>query len=350
DSAFADRIARLSEPGGSFDSDNLISNESSYLHPIAALRAHRVSGGAYIGVGPDQNFSYIAAIRPRIAYIIDIRRDNMLQHLMFKALFERSRNRLEYLCRWLGYGVPSDVARWTGRAIDDIVTLLDTLAPNDSAAREERGAVARRVRAFGVQLDEQDSTTLARFHATFQRERLALRFSSTNRSPRPGYPSLRELILARDAGGAMSGYLAQEASWAFVKGLQAQNRIVPVVGDLAGSHALAAIGREVRALGERVSVLYVSNVEQYLWRDATFPRYAAAAAGLPHGRRSLIIRSYFGRSFASPHPLAQGSTLSTQLLQPLADFARRQRGPGWTSYWELVTLGAIDPALPAARR
>src|SRR5690349_21564383 len=57
-------VARLSEPGGDFNSDNLISNESSYLHVLGALRALGVRGGAYVGVGPDQNFSYIAAIRP----------------------------------------------------------------------------------------------------------------------------------------------------------------------------------------------------------------------------------------------------------------------------------------------
>src|SRR5215831_3801444 len=90
DSAFAALSARVSEPGGYFDSDNLISNESSYLHVLGAMRRIGVTGGAYVGVGPDQNFSYMAQARPRIAFIIDIRRDNLLQHLLFKALFEMS--------------------------------------------------------------------------------------------------------------------------------------------------------------------------------------------------------------------------------------------------------------------
>ena len=54
-----------------------------------------VTGGAYIGVGPDQNFSYIARIRPSVAYIIDIRRDNLLLHLLFKALFARAPDRVD---------------------------------------------------------------------------------------------------------------------------------------------------------------------------------------------------------------------------------------------------------------
>src|SRR2546426_12768429 len=96
--AFAALSARLSEPGGYFDSDNLISNETSYLHVIGKLRELGVSGGVYVGVGPDQSFSYIAKIRPKMAIIIDIRKDNLLQHLLFKAMFGRSRSRIEYLC------------------------------------------------------------------------------------------------------------------------------------------------------------------------------------------------------------------------------------------------------------
>src|SRR5262252_6651083 len=84
-SEFARLIERLSEPNGYFDTDNLISNEASYLHVIGKLRRMQVTGGAYLGVGPDQNFSYIAQIRPRIAFIVDIRRDNLVEHLLFKA-------------------------------------------------------------------------------------------------------------------------------------------------------------------------------------------------------------------------------------------------------------------------
>src|SRR2546421_11844598 len=65
--AFAALSLRLSEPGGYFDSDNLISNETSYQHVLIKMRELAVAGGAYIGVGPDQNFTYIARLRPRPA-------------------------------------------------------------------------------------------------------------------------------------------------------------------------------------------------------------------------------------------------------------------------------------------
>src|SRR3989442_2839045 len=75
---FAAQIASLSERGGYFDTDNLISNESSYLQVLPELRRRNVHGGAYLGVGPDQNFTYIAQVRPAAAVIVDIQRDNLL--------------------------------------------------------------------------------------------------------------------------------------------------------------------------------------------------------------------------------------------------------------------------------
>src|SRR5687767_12521808 len=127
DTTFAGTVARLSEPAGYFDSDNLISNETSYLHAVSHLRSGRVSGGAYIGVGPDQNFSYIAAIKPSVAFMIDIRRDNLLMHLMFKALFERSQNRFEFLSRWTGRTVPADSRTWDEAPIARILAGIDQL-------------------------------------------------------------------------------------------------------------------------------------------------------------------------------------------------------------------------------
>src|SRR5262245_12558489 len=110
--SFAARIERLSEEGGDFDTDNLISNERTYLEVIPAIKSAGGSGGVYIGVGPDQNFSYIAQIRPSIAFIIDIRRDNLLLHLLFKALFAASRTRVEYLALLTGRAPPDHIDSW----------------------------------------------------------------------------------------------------------------------------------------------------------------------------------------------------------------------------------------------
>jgi hypothetical protein len=336
DTTFAGTVARLSEPSGYFDSDNLISNETSYLHAVSHLRSGRVSGGAYIGVGPDQNFSYIAAIRPSVAFMIDIRRDNMLMHLMFKALFQRSANRFEYLARWTGRIIPRGTRSWDGVSVDSILASVDSLPVDPDGA--ETDSIIATVRRFGIPLAMGDTSTIRRFHNEFIRQGLDLRFTSSGRSPRYYYPTLRQLILERDLEGNKASYLASEDSWRFLKDLQGRNRVIPVVGNLAGSKAFPAISREISARNERVSALYVSNVEMYIWRDGSFATFAEHAARLPRNERSVIIRSFFGGGFGQSHPLNRPEHVSTQLVQTLDDFARRQES-GWNSYWELVTLG-----------
>lgn len=339
---FARLIEELSEPGGYFDTDNLISNETSYLHVVSAFDELSVSGGAYIGVGPDQNFSYIAAIRPSIAFIIDIRRDNLLQHLMFKALFSLARNRIEYLCLLFARPVPDDSEDWSSRSIDDLMEYVDGTASDPDAAELALAAVVDRAGSFGLDLSAADRETIRRFHGTFIREGLDLRFRSHGRRPRTNYPSYRQLLRERDLAGRRSNYLAGEEDFQFLKSLQDRDRVVPVVGDLAGNRALAAIGRHVADAGERVSAIYVSNVEYYLWRASTYDRFAETVAKLPFDDRSVIIRSYFGRNFGYVHPHAVPGYYSVQLLQTFESFVQENSNGSLRSYIDLVTRGAID--------
>ena len=90
DRTFWTLVTEFSEPNGFFRSDNLVSNETVFQHVIPTLQQTLGPVSAYLGVGPDQNFTYIASLKPRIAFIVDIRRQNMLLHLMYKALIEMS--------------------------------------------------------------------------------------------------------------------------------------------------------------------------------------------------------------------------------------------------------------------
>src|SRR5207247_10696999 len=99
DEAFWNFVTDFSEPGGRFPSDNFVSNEVATQHVLSDLTPDRKAGGAYLGVGPEQNFTYIVALEPKIAFIIDIRRQNMIEHLMYKALIELSADRAEFLSR-----------------------------------------------------------------------------------------------------------------------------------------------------------------------------------------------------------------------------------------------------------
>jgi hypothetical protein len=337
DTAFARMVERLSEPGGYFDSDNLISNEASYLHVLGMLRQVGTRGGAYIGVGPDQNFTYIAHVRPRIAYIIDIRRDNLLQHLLFKALFAHARNRVEYLALLTGRAAPSDLERWDDRSLDAIIAHIDDQQANEPRQRATAERLRRTIRSFGIPLAPDDVRTIERIHRAFFDAGLDLRFTSYGRGPRPYYPSFRQLLLETDRDGRQANYLADEASFRFLKSLHEANRIIPVVGDLAGDHALRAIAADIAERGEQLSAFYTSNVEYYLMADRTFERFLTNVRALPRDTRSVVIRSYFSRGY--PHPQSVPGYYSTQLIETLDAMMRTYDNGGLRTYFDLVNRG-----------
>ena len=312
---FASEIARLSEPAGAFDTDNLISNERSYLDVAPALDEGGARGGAYLGVGPDQNFSYIARVRPSIAYIIDIRRDNLLLHLLFKALFAEARTRAEYLCLLTGRPVPYGTERWRTASLDEIVAHVDESTPWPDAVDALGRRLDKTIAGFGVPLSRADLDTIARLRRTFVAEGLDLVFSSHGRAerryfPASRYPTLRDLLRARGADGRQWNYLASEDDFQFVKALEARDGVVPVVGDVSGPHALRAIGAAVAGRGERVSAFYISNVEGYLEPDAAFGRFLDNLSRLPRDERSVMIRSVFsgGSSASLVQPIDQTLT------------------------------------------
>ncbi len=315
---FAGLVRRLSDAGGFFNTDNLISNEQGYQQVLGAIDRLGVRGGAYIGVGPDQNFTYIARVRPRIAFIADIRRDNLLQHLMFKALFARARNRAEFLALWTGRPVPAAIAQMDDQSIQTLVDWVDSTPASAESATRARRLVREEIRRNGVALSAQDLATIERFHDAFINEGLLLRFTTTGRAPQPYYPSLRQLILEHDADGRQRGFLVAEADFQYLKSMQRRNLIVPVTGDLAGSRTLSGIARYLTEVDEQVSVLYVSNVEDYLLQDGRFGTYAASVRALPRSERAVMIRSYFGNGYG--HPAATPEYYATQLLQTMSTF------------------------------
>ena len=93
------RLSDLSEPRGS--SGPTTSSRTSGRSSTSCRRSSDATrpGGVYLGVAPDQNFTYIVALAPAMAFIVDIRRGNLLQHLMYKALIELSADRADFLSR-----------------------------------------------------------------------------------------------------------------------------------------------------------------------------------------------------------------------------------------------------------
>ncbi|MFN7927245.1 MAG: hypothetical protein U0Y68_04740 [Blastocatellia bacterium] len=332
---FGQLVERISEPNGYFDTDNLISNESSYLHVMGKLRKMNVTSGAYIGVGPDQNFSYLAQIRPQIAFIIDIRRDNQLQHLLFKSLFALAHNRVEYLCLLFGKSVPPDSVKWN---IAQVVEYLDKTPADRKRFDATRNAIAVKLKTFGLKLDDKDLATINRIHEAFFSAGLDLKFTSHYRSPRSYYPNYRDLMLEKDLTGKQANYLVSEDDFQFLKSLEDRNLVIPVVGNLAGDKALLEIGKVLKERGTKVTAFYTSNVEYYLMGDNSFDRYAENIKRLPVEKNGVLIRSYFGNTYSYQLPQAVPGYYSAQLLQPLESFVKGN----FQTYRDLISTDSLD--------
>jgi hypothetical protein len=328
--------AELSEPGGYFDTDNLISNETAYLQVADQLAASVPTGGVYVGVGPDQNFSYIARVRPRYAFILDIRRQNMLQHLLFATLFARADDPYQYLCRLFSRECP---AQTPADAFPGIERSLDAVAaaPRTEAAFEGnlKAAYDHIEGRLGVSLRDRDRTDLRDIARAFYEDQANIRFQTFGRPGATYHPTYRSLLLARSPSGRFGSFLDSPEDYRFVRDLSRAQRIVPVVGDFAGPRALRGIGTWVREHGLSVSAFYTSNVEFYLLRNDAFERFAANVGELPTGPDSVLIRACF--NYGRTHPAALPGHRSVLLLQRLPRFLELARSGTYTSDWDLCT-------------
>ncbi len=330
---WAAAIAALSEPGGYFDTDNLISNERSYAESLPALEAEGLAGGVYIGVGPDQNFSYIARLRPRVAYLVDIRRDNLLLHLLFKALFELADSRAEYLCLLVGCTVaPEERGRAEAMSAAALGAWVDVARRHRPVGSVPDPRIDRVLTGFGVPLSAADREAITRFHRSFQDEGLELTFHSFGRPPQRYYPSYRELMTETDPAGAPAHFLATESAYRLVRDLQRRDAVIPLVGDLGGPAALAALARRLDAGGDRVSAIYVSNVEFYLFGADRFDAFAANLARLPRRPGAVLLRAIF-QGMGGPVRPGYGSA---SVATPVETLLRAHGAGAIRSYGELL--------------
>jgi hypothetical protein len=339
--AIAELSRELSEPAGSFDTDNLVSNETSYLQVADELEALGRKGGVYVGVGPEQNFSYLARLRPSWAYVVDVRRGNLLQHLMLAALLADAEDPYHYLCGLFARPCP---ARTPARAAASIEGALAALAetPRDaSVLRERLERTAAWARAAGFELDANDRSQLEAMQRAFFDGQLELRFQSLGRPWQTHHPSYRRLLFERSPSGRHGHFLASAADYAVVRDLARAGRIVPLVGDFAGPKALRALGERLRGRGESVSAFYLSNVEYYLLRDGSFDAFARNLAALPAADDSLLIRACF--DYGRRHPAGVPGHRSTTVLQSLPRFLELARADAYETGWDVCTLDFVRP-------
>jgi hypothetical protein len=339
---FSRLVRDFSEEGGYFRSDNFTSNETSYLHVVGKLRELGVSAGAYVGVGPEQNFTYIAKVRPRIAFIVDIRRQAMLQHLLYKAVFHVSETRADFLSRLLSRPLSARTAPREGPP-ERLVEYFGSAAADEAAFKANLAASLKTIQEdFNVPLSDGDREKLAYVYSAFQKDGLDISYWSVGTGRGFGYrrfPNLGELILQQDLAGSLGNFLASEEDYRFVRGLHLQNRIIPIVGDFAGSKALASVGEYLRTNGYAVSAFYTSNVEQFLFQNEVFGAFVANVRSLPIDERSVIIRAIPARG--ETHPAQVPGHRTATVLQKIAVFLEDYDAGALTDYRTLVTTHFI---------
>ena len=298
----------LSEPDGNFRSDNLLSNELWFQQAFPRLTQLTKPGRAYLGVGPEQNFSYALALKPSIAFIVDIRRGNLDLHLMYKALFELSADRADFVSRLFGRRKPASVnARSTVRELFDAFAN----ASADDALYRQNLADMRNLllTKHGFALSAGDLQGIEYVDQAFFSQGPSIRYSPVGPTGGTVQPTYAELMAATDDRGTARGFLSNEAAFAAIKDLEARNLIVPVVGNFSGPKAIRAIGDYLKANRALVSVFYLSNVEEYLKEDNTWPAFCNNVRSLPLDDTSTFVRSVrtepsgTGEAFISQLPL-----------------------------------------------
>ena len=293
DKEFWELSQSMSEEDGAFQSDNLLSNELVFPYIVPELISRTKPGGVYLGVGPEQNFTYIAAIRPGIAIITDIRRGNLHMQLLYKALFEMSADRGEFVSRLFNKPRPATVT-----AASTVTQLFDAFwevpTANETTFKENVEAIRRHLtKTHTIPLSQSDLDGIAAVYKTFWWYGPAMNYSANVALTSGGQgrgTNYRDLMVQTDGSGQGFSYLGSEEKFTFLKELQRKNLVIPIVGNFSGPKALRAVGAYLKSREATVTAFYLSNVEQYLQRAGTWGEFCANVATMPLDEKSVFIR------------------------------------------------------------
>jgi hypothetical protein len=334
DDAYWKMISDYSDDTGSFRFEYM-SNELQFQYVIPRLKENRRPGGVYIGVGPEQNFTYIAALQPKIAFICDIRRQNMIEHLIYKAVFEMSSDRADFLSRL--FSRKPTAALNEKSSARQLFQAFRNAPPDAGMYRENLQAIKNRLlKDHRFQLTSTDQESIGFIYKIFFDTENVFGYSA---SIYGGYgATYAELMTATDEQGQARSYLATEENFQTVRDLERRNLIIPVVGDFAGSKTLRAVGRYLKDHGATVTAFYTSNVEQYLFEQGDdWRHFLTNVSSFPLDPSSTFIRSsHFSFGAQSRSQFNRGRFI--QLLSPMTDVVKAFNSGQLTGYEDLIRM------------
>jgi hypothetical protein len=326
DSTFWKMVTNFSEPGGYFRSDNFVSNETLFQYVIPALQKTTKPGGVYLGVGPDQNFTYIVALQPKLAFIFDIRRGNLEEHLLYKAIIEMSDNRADFLSRLFSRPRPAGLD--SSSSADALLNAYASVASSDTLYQQNLTAVRDWLtKHHGFALGDSDLAGIAYVYSAFSAAGPELTYNFGNaRGGFGGYnrgmPTYAELMVLTDGVGGHRSYMASEANYLTLREMELRNAIVPLVGNFAGDKAIKTVGTYLKAHRATVTAFYLSNVEQYLWNASDDGRkFFGNVSALPLDSTSTFIRSVFNQGgFGGGGGRTRGVSVLASMMEQLQAF------------------------------
>jgi hypothetical protein len=325
----------FSEPGGDYPYENFVTNEETVQDVMSVLTKVAKPGGVYLGVGPEQNFTYIAGVKPKMAFIFDIRRQNAIELLMYKAIFEMSPTRGDFVANLFSIKTPDKVSA-TARA-GGVFASIEGLKGDKAFYTRNLAAIKSNLSKHGFALGAEDLKKVEYIYDVFFRAGpdIDYKFASSFPAGMAPAPNYMQAMTDTDADKKQWSFLATEDNYKIVRDLQLKNLIVPLVGDFSGPKAIRKVADYVKQHNAIVSAFYISNVETYLAspaRGGTLEKTQAFyhnAAMLPVDRSSLFIR-FIGAQNAGSLRWWNGAWL--QAVSPMVDLANKIKAGEKPSY------------------
>ena len=338
DEAFWNMVTEFSEAGGYFRSDNFVSNETTFQYVLKGLKKTR-PGGVYLGVGPDQNFTYIVAMQPKLAIIFDIRRQNAMQHLMYKALVEMSSDRADFLSKLFSRKRPENLGPTS--TAEELFTAYDGVEPSRQLFLQNLQAIKQQLQEHHkFKLSSEDEASIQYVYNSFYAGGPDLTYNGVGgggvgRSRMPSYAELMEMT---DEDGANRSYMGTEVNFKILQDFENRNLIVPVVGDFAGSKSMRAVATYLKDHDAFVSAFYVSNVEQYLFQqNDDWNRFYGNVAAFPIDATSTFIRSVFNGIAITYQPSGFGLR-SASLLSSIPELLKAFSAGEVRTYYDVISI------------
>ena len=337
DEAFWNLVTEFSESGGYFRSDNFVSNETTFQYVLKDLKKTK-PGGVYLGVGPDQNFTYIVALQPKMAIIFDIRRQNVMQHLMYKALIEMSTDRADFLSKLFSRKRPEKLEEKT--TVEDLFNAYYDVEPDRQLFQENFQAIKKQLEErHKFKLSADDESTINYIYQSFYAGGLNLTYNGVGGGGlgRSRMPSYAEVMQMTDEEGVNRSYMGSEENFKVLQDFERKNLIVPVVGDFAGPKAIRSVASYLKEHDAFVSAFYVSNVEQYLFQQGDdWSKFYHNVGTLPVDASGAFIRSVFNGLAVTYQP--SGTLKSASLLSSIPDLLKAFTAGDVRTYYDVINM------------